>query len=372
MKFLAVSSPHGFTTRDVWKRVCKGLEMNGQEVVAYDLLPRWRMFDWMINRVRAADYELPPGFKSNFLAYEPILGAAHYHRADAVIIVSPQYCPMPTIDLLRKTGIKTVAYFTECPYEDSLIAPIQAQHFDYVAVSDRNSVALFQSFTERVFYVPHSYDPAIHYPRGNGKMLRIPRHKTYRRTMVNSGNQSSKWVRVDSRPRNGIVFIGTIYPERRRFLQRVSWDGIPLDLYGMHNFRRDSRFHRYIRGDLQENEHVAEIYRRAIGSFNIHRRLRYGFRPGECIDEGEAYSAGPRVYELAACGTFQVSDYRQEIVDIFGDTMPLYRTPKELERTLRRAIEDPVWRSEMAEKQREAVQGRDCAWTMRGLLEAVA
>src|SRR3990170_895369 len=114
----------------------------------------------------------------------------------------------------------------------------------------------------------------------------------------------------------------------------------------MHYLSRRSKLWRPLRGELTENEATAEIYRRGIASFNMHRTQRYGFLSLE-IDRDEAYSAGPRVYELAACETFQASDHRQEVIDIFGDTVPIYQTPKELERILRRAVDDPVWRSEL-------------------------
>jgi spore maturation protein CgeB len=106
-------------------------------------------------------------------------------------------------------------------------------------------------------------------------------------------------------------------------------------------------------------------------NISVHRSQRYadGVR---VIDDGEAYSAGPRTWELAACEAFQVSDYRQEIADVFGDAIPFYDTPKELEVLLRRAIDDPVWRQEQAARQREAAQGHDCKQTMRTMLEAVA
>lgn len=341
MRVLVVSSPHGYTTRDVWFRAMEGLRQNGVDVVPFDLLTRWRVFDWMIETAKKKKLDMPPGFMANLLSYEPIFGSAHFHECDAVMIISPQYCPSPLVDMLRKAGKKTIAYFTECPYEDGIAAPEMAPHFDYVCVNDRNSINLFRSFVPNPIYVPHSFDPKIHYP-------------------------------ADESEREGIVFVGTMYRDRIRFLKQVNWESIPLEIYGLHKgIRKNSRMASFIRGDLQDNEVASAIYRRALGGFGIHRRTRFGFADWE-IDDGEAYSAGPRVYELAACGTFQVSDYREEIEDIFGDAVPFYRTPKELEATLRRAVDDPVWRSEMAERQREAVQGRDCKATMATVLESVA
>lgn len=341
MKFLVVSSPHAFTTRDVWKRVIAGLAANGAEALAFDLLPRWSIFDALLKLGEKAKIELPEGFYTNMLTYDLALGSALIHEVDAVVIVSPQYCPMTVIQALRKAGKKTIAYFTECPYEDTGMAPQQAAFFDYSFVNDRNSVEMFRSFCPNVFYMPHSFDAAIHYPD------------------------------VAPAESDRVLFIGTGYKNRVDFLRRIDWAGINLELYGIWWLRKRARLHAFLKGKVIENEETAGLYRASAASFSIHRAQRFGGVAME-IDDNEAYSAGPRTWELAACGTFQVSDHRQEIVDVFGDAMPFYDTPKELERLLRRAVDDPVWRQEMAAKQREAVQGRDCAATMRTMLEAVA
>ena len=341
MKFLAVSSPHGYTTRDVWKRVLTGLGANGVTVLAFDLMTRFNAFSAMLKLAEKAKMDIPDGFYANLLAYEPIFGAAHFHDVEAVIFVSPQYTPMTIVDMLRKAGKKTIAYFTECPYEDTGLSPLQAAHFDYSFVNDRNSVGLFRSFCDKVFYLPHTFDQNMHYPAASPPN--------------------------DSR----VLFVGTGYKRRMDFLSAVNWKGIDLDLYGIWWLKKRQKLARYLRGNVVENEDVAELYRSSAVNISIHRSQRYadGIR---VIDDGEAYSAGPRTWELAACEAFQVSDHRQEIEDVFGDAVPFYGTPKELEALLRRAIDDPVWRQEQAVKQREAVQGHDCTRTMRTMLEAVA
>ena len=343
MKFLVISSPHGYTTRDVWKRVVVGLQANGVDVYPFDLLPRWNAFASMLTLAQKAKIEMHEAFKTNFLAYEPIFGAAHFHKVDTVLVVSPQYFPVPIADLLRKTGIKTIAYMTECPYEDFLIAPVQAQHFDLTIVNDRYSLGLYESFCDNVMYLPHSYDPAIHHTPQNG-----------------------------SQRDEKVAWVGTAYGNRRTFLQAVDWKGIDLNLWGFWSgLPSRSRLRPYVRGSLLENEEVADLYRQSAMSFSIHRAQRF-VDADWAIDDGEAYSAGPRTFELAACGCFQISDFRQEVEDIFGDTVPIYQTPADFERLTRRALEDPAWREEVAQQQHEAIQGHDCVNRMATLLERIA
>jgi len=342
MKLMVVSPPHGYTTRDVWKRVLSGLAANGVEVLPYDLLPRWRMWDELLALGEKKGMNIPSGIGANVLAYEPIVGAAIKHDADAVLLVCPQYFPGPIAHVLRKAGKKTIGYWTEAPYEDTTQAPLQSSDFDFAFVNDRYSVDLFRAFNPATFYLPHSFDPAIHY---------APEEE----------------ARDDK-----VVFIGTGYSGRWDFFNRVDWSGIDFELRGIWRRRPGrQRLNKYIQAGVMENDETATMYRQNAVGLSLHRTQRYSMAEFE-IDEGDAYSVGPRTYELAACGCFQISDYRRELIDIFGDTVPVYETPEELGAIVRQAISDPVWRQEKAAQQRLAVQGRDCATTMRYMLEQVA
>jgi len=340
-KVLVVSSPHAYTTRDVWKRVLTGLEANGVDVQPYDLLPRYNMWEFFLEAARKAKFTLPDSFGVNTLACEPVLGATFFYDCDTVLIVSPQYFPMSVVDVLRKAGKTMIAYFTEAPYEDTLNAPIQATHFDYCFVNDRNSVGVFETFCPNTFYLPHSYDPALHFPPADADR--------------------------DER----VLFVGTGYPSRRQFLQKVDWSGIDLELQGLWWLPGRSKLRQFVKGEVMQNEDLADEYRRASVGLSMHRAERFldASRP---IDDGEAYSVGPRTYELAACGILQVSDHRDELVEIFGDAVPVYEKPRDLERILRRALDDPAWRDELAERQLAAIQGHSCEVRMQTILEAVA
>lgn len=358
-KMLVVSSPHGFTTRDVWTKVVNGLRASGVEVVTYDLIWRYQAFDFMFNMAEKRKVEMPEGWAINTLACEPVFGAAWVHNVDAVLVVSPQYFPMTIIDMLRSAGKKTIAYFTECPYEDTIHTPQQAMHFDTCLVNDLNSVDLFRMFCPDTHYVAHCYDPELHYP-------------------------------ADGAGYGGISFVGTGYAGRLKFLGKVDWEsfGVPFNIWGQwwHKSRKlkpyfqqnetidivtNGKTTRHVPSGMINNEIAADVYRRSAASFNMHRTQLHGDSLSD-IEEGHAYSVGPRAFELAACGTFQASDYRAELADIWGDSVPVYRTPKELEGLLRRAVAEPDWRAAMAARQHEAVQGHDCNTRMAHVRDLVA
>ncbi len=325
MRVMVVSSFHISSTRDVWLKTCAGLKANGVTVIPFDLMRRLSLFSFLRDKVEATKkIDIPKDWDPTTLSYEIILGAALYHDAEWVIVTSPQYFPVDIARLMRKAGIKTAAMWTECPYEDTIHTPITASAFDVSFVNDKNSLMLFESFCEQVLYVPHSYDPVLHQPG------------------------------PDERDEN-IVFVGTGYHSRVKFMREVEWPA-RLDLYGWWPkewLRYDAKLRKNLRSTHPTKpEETADLYRKSAASFSMHREMRYA-GTDEAIMDGEAYSLGPRNWELAACRTFQVSDFRQELVDVFGDTVPLYESPREMSEIMKRAFADPAWRREMAYRQWE-------------------
>ena len=370
MRVLAVASPHTASTRDVWKKLVIGLKVNGIDVEPFDLLPRVSIFEQLEEAFRRRKLALPEDWTATTLAYEPILGAAIFHDCEMVIVVSPQYFPTQINALLRKVGIKTCAYFTECPYEDEIHMPLVASTFDYGLVNDLYSVDLFKSFCEQIMYVPHSYIPAIHYP---------PEDEDAREDRT--------------------VFVGTGYQERVRFMNEVEWPRT-LEVHGGY-WKWPRKMNKKIQtinttmgiskhpklaetvivkakdwvrppaNAVVSPETCADLYRTSATSFSLHRTQKY-YGAEDGIAEGDAYSLGPRNWELAACRTFQVSDFRQELADVFGDTVPVYETERELSALLKRAFDEPGWRRELAFQQWEKAQPYSCQSVMRPVAEFLA
>lgn len=340
---LSISSFHASSTRDVWDKVNVGLEANGVEVVKFDMMPRFGMFSFLDAKMKRSKQEMPRDWTPTTLAYEVITGAAIYHNVDCVLVVSPQYMPNEIPQMLRRIGIKTAAYFTECPYEDGIHTPITASNFDISLLSDRYSVGLFESFCPKVMYVPHCFDPAVQYP----------------------GNEERE---------DNTIFVGTGYGSRVEFMRSVAWPA-RLDLYGWWPWqwlRRDKFLRSVIRSKTTTTpKETADIYRKSKTAFSLHRQMRYAGSE-EAILDGEAYSLGPRNWELAACRTFQVSDLRPELIDVFGDSVPLYQTPRELGDLLKRAFDDPAWRDDLAMQQCERAQPYSCEKIMKPVAQLLA
>jgi spore maturation protein CgeB len=343
MRVMIVSSPHAFSTRDVYTGHLAGLRANlgAENVISYDIIHRFNLFHSWTTWLEEEAGSVPRELRANVLASEPVFGAAHYHEVDAVYLISPMYFPMSIIDLLRKDGFKVWAYFTECPYEDEFWSRGQASHFDACFVNDVYSLPRFKVFNPNSYYLAHSYNPAIHHP--------------------------------GAQPANGhehVIMVGTGFNTRREFFSEANWEGIDLRLYGTmwDEGERDWNLRPYIRPRLIENQTTAKIYRGASIGISMHRAERT-FEAEELIDKGEAYSVGPRTYELAACGLFQISDERPELKDIFAGSVPIYNSPQEMERLVRHYIANPQERRELAGQQLEAVKPHTVERRMAELLE---
>lgn len=344
MRVMCVSSFHSSSTRDVWLKTMKGLRANGIDVVPFDVMPRYQLFAFMeqrFNKIKNKP-ELPVDWTPTTLAYEVILGAAVYHNVEWVLVVSPQYMPEELPHMMRSMGIKMAAYFTECPYEDTIHTPVTASAFDVALLSDKYSVGLFESFCPTVAYVPHCYDPDLHYPGGERE--------------------------------ENTVFVGTGYNTRAAFMRKVKWPS-RLDLYGYWPagwVGAHTNLRQFVRSKTPTTpQETADIYRASLTAFSLHREMRY-MGSEEAILPGEAYSLGPRNWELAACRTFQVSDYRPELEDVFGDAIPQFETPEELSALLKRAFDEPSWREELADRQCELVQPYSCNAVMKAAADALA
>jgi len=115
--------------------------------------------------------------------------------------------------------------------------------------------------------------------------------------------------------RNDVFFFGTMWPERRRMLY-------PL-----------KRWARRWRSD----------WRVSIGGVGQEVHLA-------------GWSLGPRAYEIAACGAFQLSDERPELREIFGDAVATYVDGADLRRKVDYYLTHEGEREEMALEALDLVQ----------------
>jgi spore maturation protein CgeB len=342
MKILAVSPPARFSVWDVYKGQVAGLRANGAKVYEFDYGERLNLFNEFYQWCKRHNKTLATaGEKVYISAGESIYVTARALEVDLVWLNSPLLVHSLILRLLKRDGIRTAGYMSECPYEDETwtkLAPL----YDYCFINDKVSLPLWRQTNPHTFYLPHSFDPERHHPDG------------------------------DAPKEFDVMFIGTGFPTRRRFFEKVDWDGInPKFLGYWPNTPARAPIRRWLDFRIVNNAETVSLYQRSRIGLQLHRQDKSYWEKG-VITPDSAYSIGPRSYELAACGVFQLSDERPELREVFGDSVPTFRTPAELGDLIRYYLAHEGEREEMAMRQRESVQL--CTFTnrMRDVLDVVA
>lgn len=142
-----------------------------------------------------------------------------------------------------------------------------------------------------------------------------------------------------------MLFVGTGWQERQALLEGVDWSGINLRLRGLFPFMAaDSPLRPFYHEGAVPNAELPRAYAACKIALNPYRQ-----------GDG-AESMNPRAYELAACGVFQLSDYRAEAEDVFGPHA-CYSSSAELETLIRHYLANDDERAVRIETNRILVQG---------------
>ena len=334
---LVVHPGPDFSVADVFRGTCRGLSELGWDVMPYNLGDRMQ---WgSIVHLAATDGTFHKAFPEPEDVYGFALSglyrAAYRWWPDVIVFVSGFILDQDILEVFKARGHKVACVFTESPYEDSrqfLVAPA----FDAVTVNDPVSLERYQQITNAI-YTPHAYDPTIHYPGAS----------TYK---------------------SDCVFVGTGYPSRQAFMERVNWSGIDLALAG--NWEHcDESLTQFVVHDLEDcldNEDAAEMYRGSATSFNLYRSENNG----DVADSGDGIAMGPREVELAACGTWFARQSRPESDDTFP-MLPTFSSPEELGDQIRWALAHPDQRDAAAMSARAAIADRTFPNNAAALLRAL-
>ena len=192
-------------------------------------------------------------------------------------------------------GIPMVVILTESPYMDDFQGEMLQKGYARLGfTNDKTSVIpLREASGVQVEYLPHSFSPAKHYPR-----------------------QAPEQYQTD------VFFWGTMWPERAALLNALDLTGYTA-LVGGTVFDDDEEIERTV----IENDDMALYYAGTKIALNHNRRVKFG---GGWIDG--AYSLGPRAYEIAACGAFQLcDDSRPELHEVFDGSVPTYTDAEDLQ-----------------------------------------
>ena len=242
---------------------------------------------------------------------DPVRMAAEI-RPDLMLVLDALNHTFPAVraDEVRAMGIKTAVWLPDDPYHTDLTIQI-APHYDYVFTFEKSCVYLYQQLgCQHVYYV--------------------------------AGGANTRYIRpqvVDDEYRSDICFIGSAFWKRVELIDSIApylatkrlkiigywWDRLK------HYSLLANRIHSY----WLTPEETAKYYAGAKIVINLHRA---NDDPTHNTNSRliPALSVNPRLFEISACGTLQISDEREELQHYYtpGKEIETFATPEELVRKI--------------------------------------
>lgn len=219
---------------------------------------------------------------------DDVVAAASRIQADVVLALNGVVLPADKVQQLRQQGFKTAIWFTDDPYYTDWTISI-APRYDYVFTLELNCLPFYRKLgCPNVFYLPFAVDPAVFHP----KHVLTP----YQTDICFIG--TAFWNRVEL-----IDYLAPLLADKKVVIAGWWWDRLK-------NYARLSE--KIKLGDWLSAEETASYYNGAKIVINLHRPY-----DDDSINANSrkvaALSANPRTFEIAACGTLQLSDHRQDM-----------------------------------------------------------
>jgi glycosyl transferase family 1 len=325
MKVLLVHPGASWSTADVEAGLRFGLQHHGVEVIAYRLDERiqfahkWLHVMWRQKKKADPTLTKPNTADTMYHAGVGALEMALRHQVDVVIVVSAMLLHPDILIMMKRAGLKVTVLFTESPYDHVQEMRIAAM-VDGCWTNERSVVAAFRTVNPRAGYLPHAWHPERHYVTSKP---------------------------VGDLPSHDVVFVGSGFGERIKWFNSIDWTGIDLGLYGTwQQLGLSKKLRACVREGQVNNMRAAALYRRAKIGLNLYRTSMGWGKNAPVIAHAESLS--PRAYELAACGSFHLSDYRSELAEVFGDLVPTFRSPTEAAALMRLWLTDDAGRARIA------------------------
>jgi spore maturation protein CgeB len=329
VRVLVVGAGASWSTKDVENGLYDALQAAGVDTRLYlldrriGLSQRWLHTLWRSSG--RAPQDRPDWPDIIYHASRDAMDLALHSSVDWVLIISGMFFHPNVVVMMRRQGLKVALLATESPYADPEQARL-AQIANVCWTNERTSVPYLSRFNPNTHYLRAAYDPVRHTPVAE--------------------------VDPDV-PRHDVVFVGSGWQERIDLLSAVDWTGIDLGLYGTWMLLPSRhRLRKYLKGGLLSNDQTVALYRAAKIGLNLHRTSREATPHSDHITHAE--SMNPRGYELAACGVFQLSDYRAEVQETLPSVFT-FRNPEALQGHARYFLEHPDERQTVARQARQAV-----------------
>lgn len=331
MRVLLVHPGARWATADVESGLRYGLEQQGVEVIRYRLDTRltrarsWLQASWRAQQRQGQETPRPTAADVGLQAGEGVVCEALRHQVDAVLVVCAALLHPDVLVLLKRAGLRVFVLFTETPYDIAQELKVAAL-VDGGWTHERTALPAFRAVNPQINYLPHAWHPDVHF--AGSELSDVPAHD--------------------------VVFVGSGFPERITWFNSIDWTGIDLGLYGTwKGLGLKPDVEACVRGEQIDNATAAALYRKAKIGLNLYRRTR-GFN---------AESLNPRAYELAACGCFQLNEWRKEGADKFGSVYPCFVSVETAGQAIRHCLGQDGMRRAVAARMKHVL--RDDSWDQR-------
>jgi len=328
VRILAVPPGPNFSVADVHRGWVKALRYCGAEVMDWPFAAALEFYEKAKAGTGISDTD------AIRLAGNTVERMAYRFWPDIVLVTSAFYLHNETMDLFRDRGHKVVLLHTESPYEDERQV-VRAGHATLNVVNDPTNI---DRFPDGTIYLPHAYDGDVHHPGGSATP-------------------------------SDFCMVGTGYPSRIEFLEAVDWSGLDVILAG--NWQAlddDSPLRVHVGHDMDEclpNDQAADMYRGTKASLNLYRR------EAEADHLVDGWAMGPREVELAACGTFYLTEARGENREVLP-MVPTVDGPEDFAEKLAWWLAHPRQREQVVAEAQAAIADRTFVANARRLLDVVA
>lgn len=342
MRVMVVQPGPAFSVADVASGIRTALAANGCKIFDY------RLHDVLIHythaHVRRDDGEWQKCFTHHealTIAMQQVYGEVFKFWPDVVIFISGFYTFPRLYEILRARRMRTILWCTESPYEDSTQI-VQAPYADLCILNDPTNLAAFRAVQPNTHYLPHSYDPQRHQRRPH-----------------------------DPSKASDFFWVGTGYPSRRAFFEAVDWTGIDIKLGGnweLLDGETSSLLPHLVAPprECMDNDEAVSWYSSTKASVNVYRQ-EHG--DGDVLKPASAgWAMGPREVELAALGTFFLTEARGENREVLP-MVPTFDGPGDFGEQLRWWLARDVERDEVAAKARAAIADRTFEATAARMLQ---
>lgn len=221
--------------------------------------------------------------------------AAGTFKPDIAIILGGDRIDSTSVKHLRARGIVSILWTTDPPKERYPL-PASAPAFDYIFCLGTEAIELLEERgIHHARWLPMACDPDCHHP------------------VSCTPDEQSQYG-------SDIVFVGSYYPRRAALFEPLAdhdfynfsiwgpgWDALPAA----------SPLRKCIRGLHTRPEEWLKIYSASKIILSVHYEDPRGIIP--------VYQASPRVFEILACGAFQLCDDQRDVYALFRDGRDLVK-----------------------------------------------